>query len=707
MSIHRSLALVALASLGLASCGGGSKAAAPLPPSAAPGLLTGGSSTAFAYDRGAVAAAHYVGPASFGQASFDVALRMRDAAGLAAYAASVSDPTAANYRRFLTPGEIADRFAATARDRDAVIAYFRSFGLSAAGWKQRASIRVAGTQAALERAFGTQFGVYRNATQTFLAPVTPPVLPADVPVIGSTDIVHGLKLRNLSHYAATGGAGGGRLTGYSPQQLQAAFDFTGAYRDGFTGRGITVGIIGTGPISTQTGTRLGDLEAYKSLYGVKGASAITVISATPSDPVVNGASGFASPPPVTAPCSTGAVPGLPPSAVPSATCNPEDGETQIDTEQVGGLAIDSPIEYFLSYNPSDGCSVGGAPVQGSPCPTGTGPGAGIPQQGLFEADEELQTAIDHNSSDILSLSYGGPEAANAGSPSPPYGFVPGSGTVGPTGLDPTLFAMLAAEGIAVFVASGDAGAQGCARPALPGREDQQCVSYPATDPSVVAVGGVLAPLDAAGRIIGPVTTWGVQTGSGGTGGGVSAYFPLPAFQRVPGVVGTMRNVPDLSLDADPNTGVATIFNADASLGGKARAPSATGGTSVAAPEMAAMWALVLQACRAKASCAVASGPKPYRLGNPNALFYAIYGKPDAYKATFLDVTFGNNALPPYCSGFPPANLPKDCPTPNPSGSPTPIPAPLDSGFSAGIGYDNVTGLGVPFARALIRAVVGV
>ncbi|GAC1567603.1 MAG: S53 family peptidase [Vulcanimicrobiaceae bacterium] len=702
MTSRGTLALVATIAVALAGCGGGTTAAPSLaPPAVAAGAA--GASSAFAYDRADVAAAHFVAPASFGRTSIEVALRMRDAAGLATYASSVSDPRSGNYRRFLGPRELADRFAATEHDREAVAGYFRGFGLDVAGFAQRVSLRVTGDQASLERAFHTHFGLYRNATQTFVAPIEAPSLPTTVPAIGSTDIVRGIKVASTSKYAATGGVGRGRLSGYSPQQIAAAFDFDGAYRDGYTGRGVTVGIIGTGPISTQTASRLGDLEAYKALYNVRGASAITVVSARPADAPVNGASGFASPPPVTAPCTIAGAPGLNPSTSPSASCNPEDFETQIDTEQIGGLALDSPIEYFLTYNPSDGCG-----VQGAPCPTGTGATAGIPLQGLFEYEQELQSAIDRNSSDILSLSFGGPEIGSAGAPSPPNAFAPGAGNMPPTGLDPTLFAMLAAEGIAVFVASGDAGAQGCASPPIPGAEDTRCVGYPATDPSVVSVGGVLAPLDNAGRFAGPVTAWGAQTGTGGTGGGLSAYFPQPAYQHgIPGVVGTMRNQPDLSLVADPKTSVATIANADPSLGGGATSPTGFGGTSVAAPEMAAMWALVLQACRSTPSCATAGGAKPYRLGNPNPLLYGIVAKPDLYRATFLDVTFGNNAQPPYCSQFPPSALPTDCPTPNPSGSPTPAPAPFASGFAAGVGYDDVTGLGVPFARALIRAVVGV
>ncbi len=689
-----SLAVLAFA----ATACGGSKSL----PSAPVGASNGGSAPAsspFVYDSAFVAKSQLVRPATFGRLGIDVALRMRDAKGLAAYATAVNAPSSPSYRQFLTPAQIADRFSATQADSDAATAYFEARGLNVAGWKQRLLLHVDGTQAQLENAFDTKFGVFKNGSEVFLAPLTAPHVPAGIPVLGSPDIVVRSKRYDPASlvHVGTGTSGGG----YAPQQIAAAFDYDGAYGAGFTGSGITVGIIGTGPVSTQTATRLGDLEAFKTLYGVRGSSTLSVVSAGSSDPVVNGASGFASPPPVTAPCNTSGVPGVPASESPTANCNPEDGEAQLDTEQAGALARDSSIEFYLAYNPNDGCVEGnGNPVQASPCPAG----AGFPLQGLGEADEELQTAIDHDSADVLSLSYAGAEfgqVAPPGGTSPPSEF-----TADGSGLDPTEFAMLAAEGIAVFVASGDSGAQECqasfySEPVL----DSTCVSYPATDPNVVAVGGVTTPLDAGGNFVGPVTAWGLQTsgGIGGTGGGISSYFLLPAFQQgVPGVQTSKRNVPDLSLEADPGTGVGLIANADASLGGFARSPSPIGGTSVAAPEAAAMWALVLQACKATPSCAKAGGPKPYRLGDPNPLFYKIY-QSAAYPNTFLDVTYGNNAQLPYCQKIAPGSDPVNCPSPAPS----PAPTGLDPGYSAGVGYDQLTGIGVPFARSLIRAVVGI
>jgi hypothetical protein len=107
-----------------------------------------------------------------------------------------------------------------------------------------------------------------------------------------------------------------------------------------------------------------------------------------------------------------------------------------------------------------------------------------------------------------------------------------------------------------------------------------------------------------------------------------------------------------------------------------------------------MWALVLQACKATASCTQGGS---YRLGNPNPLFYQIYGNGTAYQNTFYDVTYGNNAMLPYCQINTCAGV---TPAPNPT-------VPLDPGYNAAPGYDLLTGIGVPFARALIRAVVKV
>jgi len=658
----------------LAACsGGGSTGGGSQPGSSVlPSQPAKPQSTGFTYDTQTLKNSQLIGPATFGTLDIDVVPRMQNASGLIAYAQQANDRRSGMYRHFLTPKEIGDRFGASQADYEQARSYFKSHHLAVAGWPQRLLMHVSGKQADLEAAFGTKFGWYKNTSGTFIAPMQTPKLPVNVPVVGSSNIVR--EVSAYSNAYRVHAQGNGMQVGYSPQQIAAAFDYNGAYRDGYTGAGITVGIIGTGGISAA------DVPAYKAIYHLPGTGSVTPVYATDADNPGNSASGFTTPPPIV---NFGGCPTFT-SISPNARCNPEDGETQLDTETVAGLAYNSAIHYYLAYNPNDGCG-----AIGSACPAGTG----IPLQGLGEADAEIQTAIANNDSDILSLSFGGAEQAMVGTEFNASGY----------GMEPLEFAALASEGVAVFVSSGDAGAEQCQVQNYQPAEDSVCASYPATDPNVVAVGGTNSPINSQGKFVGPLTGWGLQTTGGysGSGGGVSAYFSLPWFQQsAKGITGSMRNIPDISLNGDGNTGTSVEMYADPNTGAYGSPYFFTfGGTSVATPEAAAMWALVLQACSTQATCRTATGAHSYRLGNPNAYFYKIYADAQQYKATFYDVKFGNNAQMISCIKSPSDN-------PDPNATPCPGPS-IDPGYQANTGYDLVTGIGVPFARALIHAVVGV
>jgi subtilase family serine protease len=647
------------AACALAACSGGSHASSVVPSTAVPSAAA---PAGFAYDTSALEGATFVGSANVASISVDLVPRMQDASGLLAYASQANDPKSGNFRHFLTPNQIGQRFGASAANYTAAIRYFQAKELSVGVWPQRLLLHVNGSQKNVEAALRTTFGWYRKGTSTFLAPIATPAPPASAQIIGAANIVmHPTSF--VDHVIVAGSFGNGILYGYSPEQIATAFDYNGAYAAGYTGAGITTGVIGT------AGIDLDDVPAFEATYRIAGSGSVTVVDATDANAPGNSALGFAPPPPVTAPCN-----GSP--YEPTPACNPEDIETQLDTEQLASLAPDANLRYYLAYNPNDDCGAIG--VQ---CP----PGAGIPLQGLYEYNAELETAIADDRADVLSLSFGGPEAANVGIAFNASG----------TGITPLEMAALASEGVAVFVSSGDSGAQGCQTWPQAPNPNALCVSYPSTDPNVVSVGGVNAPLNTAGQLVGGMTAWGDRTsnGYGGSGGGVSAYFTLPPYQQgAAGILGSYRNVPDVSLDADDLTGVDVEIYADFKfLGDKQYLP--VGGTSVAAPEAAAMWALVLQACKGSATCATAAGPVAYRLGNPNAYFYKIYANAAQYASTFYDVLYGNNGqacLPP-SSG---------------TASPCPSSQPIDPGYAAGQGYDLVTGIGVPFARNLIKAVVG-
>ncbi len=113
--------------------------------------------------------------------------------------------------------------------------------------------------------------------------------------------------------------------------------------------------------------------------------------------------------------------------------------------------------------------------------------------------------------------------------------------------------------------------------------------YPAFSPDVVAVGGTSLQIQSDGTYISE-SVWNNNNGYG-TGGGISQYEPLPAYQDglngINGASTTNRNVPDISMDADPDTGVYVL---DTYSGGWYQ----VGGTSLATPLTAALVSIANQ-----------------------------------------------------------------------------------------------------------------
>ncbi|HTX58500.1 MAG TPA: S53 family peptidase [Verrucomicrobiae bacterium] len=692
--MNRKIALALASALTIAGCNGAGGGSSPaLSNSTLPALAPAAAGSAriaafrgpanlanFEWGKAMLERMTYVRAVSNGALTADVVVRMRDAHGLAQYALSTSDPSSPNYRHFLTPSQIAERFGASDSDYKTVARYFARQGMRVGMWPQREVIAVTGTIKQFERAFGTSFALYRYGKYPSIGPVSAPHFSTPLPVAA---VMHLITYNPLRTYYLRGTYA--NFAGYPPQMIASGFDFSGAYQAGYTGKGINVGINGTWAIDPA------DMALYAKLFNAQTATVVQVnASPQPASPV-NGntgtgavdpyPAGLAVAPPITAPCQVPRFP-TPPNY---HKCNPEDYEAQLDTQQVAGLAPGATELFYLAYNPSICVNDEGGEVKNNKngsCPTGS---FKYPLMGIDLADDSLQQTIGDNRADTLSLSWGAPENEELY-----YGYI----NKQLTGLGNIEMASLAAEGIAVFVSSGDNGAWECFDPNTGQPLGIACVSYPASDPNVTGVGGVNVPLDESGRLDGQITAWADNTTGGGngqfhnnvgSGGGVSAVFSAPKYQSsaLSGI--TMREVPDIAMDADPKSGVAQVNYA-------AFAPEvfADGGTSASAPQANAEWGLVLQACAQSSACATATGAKPYRLGNAAPLYYRIYAGKGylPYKQVFYDVIYGDNQAKPA--------------TPVPA-SPSPFPTPI--GYSAGPGYDMVTGLGVPFAGHLIDAIV--
>ena len=182
------------------------------------------------------------------------------------------------------------------------------------------------------------------------------------------------------------------------------------------------------------------------------------------------------------------------------------------------------------------------------------------------------------------------------------------------------------------------------------------VRYPASSANVIGVGGTSFATNSLGFVILPVTESGWSDQYGGTGGGCSVYTPQPSYQATwaPSTC-KMRGVPDISLDADPASGVMVYISRQ---GGWV----VYGGTSLACPMLAGLLANV-NGYRAVTAGKSASAP----LGDALLSIYTAATR--NYTLYFNDVKTGGRP------------------------------------FAAGPRWDFSTGLGSPKAGALMQYLV--
>lgn len=318
------------------------------------------------------------------------------------------------------------------------------------------------------------------------------------------------------------------------------------------------------------------------------------------------------------------------------------------------------------------------------------------QGGVFDA---AQYAIDNNLAPVISLSYGGCEAANVT-------FIPF--------FEPIL-QQASTQGQTFLASSGDDGAAACDGTYPSGPVSVATygpsVNYPASSQYVTGVGGTEfnegsnssywscnpGNLGTACGYI-PEMGWNDSdtTGTGGvngpdlaaSGGGKSSCgvesngnctggFPKPSWQTGTGVPADgVRDVPDVAISASANHDGYIFCSGGSCSSGIANAVSnnsIVGGTSASAPVFAGIVTLVNQY--------VAANGGTVGLGNINQKLYQFASMAPS---AFHDVTTGNNIVP--CQ----------------SGS-TGCPGSGQFGFTAGTGYDQVTGLGSVDANELARA----
>ncbi len=174
--------------------------------------------------------------------------------------------------------------------------------------------------------------------------------------------------------------------------------------------------------------------------------------------------------------------------------------------------------------------------------------------------------------------------------------------------------------------------------------DSSVTLYPAASPNVLSVGGTTLNVTSTGQVLSE-TAW------SGSGGGSSPYEAKPAWQTN-GLSGSGRTTPDIAFNADPSTGVSVYSSVR--YGGRS-GWFTVGGTSVGAPSLAGLIAITDQGLAINGAGSLA---------NAQSSLYQVS------TANFNDITSGSNGH-----------------------------------YTAGPGYDLVTGLGSPKANLLVPGLV--
>jgi subtilase family serine protease len=558
--------------------------------------------------------------------TFWVYLGLRNGADLDRQVKAVSDPSSADYGKYLTASQFNARYAPSGADVDAVRSWLKGAGFAVASAAPTGNrwVEASGSVARIESAFGVNELTYRHAGRTLDAPSSAPSVPASLAsvvagVAGLDDSdslmqpagarerdlpsadpkadpspafvnappcssYYGEKIASTLPDAYDGQKAPYATCGYTPSQLQGAYSLTAADASpSSNGSGQTVGIVD----AFASPTIQQDANTYASRHG-EGPVSITQYNTHNLEHV---------------------------SEHEKSGCDPQGwyGEETLDVEAVHAVAPGAKEVYAGARDCND--------------------------ENLIDAVNRL---LQNSQAQVISNSYGG-----VGEDEPAALLAAWQ----------TTFKQAAVQGVGIYFSSGDDGDEVA-------NAGTRTVDYPASDPNVTAVGGTSLGVGRANDYQFE-TGWstGVSSLAGnawdppfpgdylyGGGGGTSVAFDQPSYQAgvVPASIADHRGnttsstpgraVPDVSAVGDPNTGMLVGQTQTFPNGpnNKRYGEYRIGGTSLSSPLFAGMMALADQAAG-------------HRHGFANPLFYRQAGtttfhdvKPDGVKRGVVRNDYANS-----------------------------------------------------------------
>jgi subtilase family serine protease len=615
-------------------------------------------------------------PAPSTKLQLAVWLKQRDAAGLDRVSRAIYTRGSGRYHQWLTSRQVMRSYAPTQHQVAVVEHYLRGQGFkvnSVAG--NRAYVNVTGTVAQANRAFQVSLGTYRYQGHTYRASATAPKLSG---IAGN----HIDSVAGLDTAAAYKPANAKRRTtpASSTPWDGVCGDFSTTKSLDFINPTETKSFTGFIPCTGYTGAQLQQAYGVDQLPADAGAGqTVAIVDAYGSPTILQDANKFSQ------------VSGLPPLdssnfqvVMPAGIGHKRESKAQdplgwqaevsIDVEAVHAMAPGAKIVLVVAPN------------------------------NYASLDEAVNWINIHHIANIVTSSWGLPLDLAA----------PGQAS-----RDERIFEIAAAQGIGENFSTGDSGDE-------VQHTGNKSVDFPSSSPWVNAVGGTSLFTNSDGSY-NTETGWGntfyrlatcdqfstvvdqqhcdvynqdpskvLDEGfTGGAGGGLSNIWSAQPWQSSAigganaagyGTVGTHRALPDVSMLADPETGM-NIWITDQSVGDTTPEQEQFGGTSLASPLFAGIMADVDQA-RAGAGDGPAGLASQYLYNLPSGAVRDV--QPPTFGSTNPSAAAGTDSRSLFYGSFF-------------SGSLFNVGFNADSSLDTAPGWDDVTGVGTPVAPAFVAA----
>jgi subtilase family serine protease len=560
------------------------------------------------------------------------------------------NPSSPNYHKWLTPEQYADRFGMSSSDLAKVSSWLQSRGFrNIEVGRSRSFIEFNGSAGQASAAFRTPIHQFQYNGRTHYANTASPQVPsAFAAAVAGITSLNNFRPRPMAIAHFTSSISGSHFL--VPGDVGTIYNINSLYGSGINGTGETIAVVGQTTLTPNDDGTHADVDTFRSLSGLPAINFQQKKSGSPT-------------------YSKGDV-----------------DEANLDLEWSGAIAPNAVVIFYYSDN------------------------------ALFSS---LNHAVQDNIAAVISVSYGNCEA--------------NFGSSDLTALQQIL-TQANTQGQTITSAAGDSGAADCdgsaSSPATQATHGL-AVDVPAATPYVTGLGGSeftgdpgacantmppntcpnggapdtqywkgsSSPTDTSPTALSyiPEMAWNDTDASGiaATGGGLSKTFSRPAWQAatdfqasasptslslsrgataqvsVSATDGGQRGVPDISLTSSPNHDGYLICSQGSCVSGFRKSDqtlTVIGGTSVASPVFAGVVTLMNQKFG-------------NRLGNIDQNLYALAASaPNVYH----DITTGDNKVPCQTGTT-------DCPN---GGT---------IGYSAGTGYDLVTGLGSIDVGALVSA----